>query len=194
MCFFVKFKINRLTKKLTALQKNRVHNQPSDEVLRSEIAGYHELSQLYMKKIGHKKFPFAQDMVTACYRAAAALDDVAAQFLLGQYFLDKAKFLEGVQKQSIFCCNANERECKISYEEAHAYLMAAEQLRHAQAKRLRGLCYINAWGVPEDKDKGFEMIVDSIEQEKSWDKVPQIFAALGLNKPEFFAALTQRRK
>ncbi len=45
-----------------------------------------------------------------------------------------------------------------------------------------------------DKKRGFDLIVDSIDQENSWDKVPQIFAALGLNKPEFFSQLTQRRQ
>ena len=44
-----------------------------------------------------------------------------------------------------------------------------------------------------DKKVGFELIVESIEQENSWDKVPQIFASMGLNKPEFFSALTQLR-
>lgn len=72
-------------------------------------------------------------------------------------------------------------------------MLAAEQLKHVEAKRLHGLCYINGWGVEVDKKRGFELIVESIEQENSWDKVPQIFAAMGLNKPEFFSALTQHR-
>ena len=33
----------------------------------------------------------------------------------------------------------------------------------------------------------------AIELEQSWDKVPQIFASIGLNKPEFFSALTKMR-
>ena len=104
------------------------------------------------------------------------------------------------------------------YEEAHAYLSSAGALQHAEAKRLHGLCYINAWGVPEDKEHGFKLVVESIELEqswdkvpqifasiglnsglfkpmdaKSWDKVPQIFASIGLNKPEFFSAFTKMR-
>ncbi|HAT9519670.1 TPA: hypothetical protein JBC96_14495, partial [Legionella pneumophila subsp. pneumophila] len=57
-----------------------------------------------------------------------------------------------------------------------------------------GLCIINGWGVESDKNAGFELVVDSIEQEGSWDKIPQIFASMGLNKPEFFSAIMQRRK
>ena len=79
------------------------------------------------------------------------------------------------------------------YADAHAYLSSSEKLGHIQAKRLHGLAYINGWGVPADKNRGFELIVESIDQENSWDKVPQIFKEIGLNKPEFFSALAQRR-
>ena len=43
-----------------------------------------------------------------------------------------------------------------------------------------------------NKDAGFEMVIQSIEQDNKLDKVPQIFASIGLNKPEFFAALIKR--
>ena len=194
MCLFKKFKINRLTKKLISYQKDRLYNQPTEENRRKEIAGYHELCKLYQKLVGYKKFPYAQSMVLACYRAASALDDVSAQFTLGKYLLEEAKFKSSLQQQALFSSPVNARQVQQIYAEAHAYLLAAEHLNHAQAKRLRGLCYINGWGVDVDKEIGFEMIVESIEQEKSWDKVPQIFAALGLNKPEFFTALMQRRQ
>lgn len=54
--------------------------------------------------------------------------------------------------------------------------------------------YYQWLGVESDKNTGFELVVDSIEQEGSWDKIPQIFASMGLNKPEFFSAIMQRRK
>ena len=193
MCFLKRFKIKRLTKKLKSLQQSRVHNQPTDEALKKEIAAYHKLVGIYQSLIGKKKFPFARDMVMECYRAASTVDDTASQFNLGKNLLEEAKFRDNLQLEGVFANSSNERQMNQLYEEAHAYLLAAETLNHIEAKRLHGLCYINGWGVPADKKRGFEMIVASIDQENSWDKVPQIFASMGLNKPEFFSALTQLR-
>nr|HAT8713328.1 hypothetical protein [Legionella jordanis] len=194
MKFLKRYRIKRLTKKLKAMQQNRIHNQPSDEVLAKEIAYYHELKEIYQNLVGNKKYPFAADMIQACLRAAGALDDANAQYDLAKTLLDEAKFRERLQLEGLFASSSNERQMKQLYEEAHIYLQNAEKLRHVLAKRLRGLCYINGWGVPADKEKGFELVVASIEQENSWDRVPQIFAAIGLNKPEFFAAIMKRRK
>lgn len=188
-----RFKINRLTKKLKSMQQHRVHNQPNPEEVKKEIAGYQKLVAIYRKLIGKKKYPFAREMILECYRAAATVDDSVAQYTLGNELLQEAKFRDNLQIQGVFASPSNERQARQLYEEAHAYLLAAEQLKHVEAKRLRGLCYINGWGVDPDKKKGFELIVESIEQENSWDKVPQIFASMGLNKPEFFSALTQHR-
>ena len=188
-----RFKIKRLTKKLKSMQQSRVHNPVTDDVLKKEIAGYHKLAGIYASLRGKKKFPFSNDMYLECYRAAAGMADPDSQFVIGKYLLDEAKFRDDLQKNEVFASPSNERQMRQLYEEAHAYLLAAEQLRHIQAKRLRGLCYINGWGVEADKKKGFDLVVESIEQENSWDKVPQIFASMGLNKPEFFSALTQMR-
>ena len=193
MSFIKRFKMNRLSKKLRVMQQSRLHNQPSAEMLQKEIAGYHRLAALYQSVYGKKKYPFAHQMVLECYRAAASIDDSASQYLLGKALLDEAIFRDDLQKKGLFASSINERYITQLYEEAHAYLLAAEQLKHIEAKRLRGLCYINGWGVAEDKKVGFELIVASIEQENSWDRVPKIFASLGLNKPEFFSALTQMR-
>lgn len=193
MLGLIRFKINRLTKKLKAMQHYRIHNQPSDEALQKEIAGYYKLAAIYKGLLGKKKYPFAHEMVLECYRAAANIDDANAQFLLGKDLLEEAKLRDELQKNVVFANPSNERQMHQLYEEALAYLLVAEKLKHIQAKRLRGLCYINGWGVTADKKSGFELIVESIEQENSWDKVPQIFASMGLNKPEFFSELTQRR-
>ncbi|KTD20096.1 Uncharacterised protein [Legionella lansingensis] len=192
--FFKRYKIRRLTKKLKAMQQNRIHNPPRDEILAKEIAYYHELAGIYNKLIGHKKYPFAHDMVIACLRAAGNLEDANAQYEVAKNLLDEAKFRERLQLEGLFASSSNERQMKQLYEEAHVYLQTAEKLGHVLAKRLRGLAYINGWGVSSDKEKGFELVVESIEQENSWDKVPQIFAAIGLNKPEFFAAIMKHRK
>jgi len=193
MGYLIDFKINRLIKKLKAMQQNRIHNQPGDDALKKEMAGYQALANIYKSLEGKKHYPFAHDMKHECYRAASSIDDPVAQYTLGKCLLDEAKFRESLQTNEVFANPSNERQMHQLYEEALAYLQAAEQLNSIEAKRLHGLCYINGWGVAPDKKKGFELIVDSIEQENSWDRVPQIFASIGLNKPEFFSALTQHR-
>ena len=195
MCSWLKrMKINRLIKKIKGMQQSRLHNQPTSEALLKEVAAYHRLADIYKGLLGRKKWPFARTCMLAAYRASAMLDDAIAQYLLGKYLLEEAKFRESLQQDGVFASESNENQVQILYRDAHAFLLAAEKLNHIQARRLHGLCYINAWGVPADKDCGFELVVESIEQENSWAKVPQIFKEIGLNKPEFFSALMQRRK
>ncbi|MGC1182853.1 hypothetical protein [Legionella sp.] len=188
------WKIKKIVKKLKSLQANRVNNQPTDEVLKKEIAYYFELATIYKKRIGNKKFPHASIMYEECLRAAASLDDAEANYQLGKILLDDAKFREELEREGVFNSEVNNKKCLQFYEDAHAYLSAAVVLGHIEAKRLRGLCFINGWGVETDKNAGFELVVASIEQEGSWDRVPQIFSSIGLNKPEFFSAIMQRRK
>ncbi len=193
MGFFKRLKIKRLVKKLGVLKQAREHNQPKDEAVNTEKALYHQLAHIYARLHGKKKWPFARERMLACYRAASMLHDPKAQYLLGKALLDEAKMREELEASHVFASQSNERSMRQLYEEAHAYLSAAEGLQHVEARRLHGLCYINAWGVPEDKEHGFKLVVESIELEQSWDKVPQIFASIGLNKPEFFSALTKMR-
>jgi len=188
-----RFKINRLIKKIKSLQQSRIHNPASDEATKKEIALYHTLAVIYQSLHGSKKVPFAHDLARESYRAASTLDDSEAQYILGKDLVDEAKLRADLQEKGTFASPSNEKQMNQLYEEAMAYLVAAEQLNHIKAKRLHGLCYINGWGVVSDKKKGFDLIVESIDEENSWDKVPQIFAALGLNKPEFYSALTQHR-
>lgn len=191
---FKRWKINRITKKLKSMQINRVNNQPSDQMLKREILLYFELASLYKKLIGSKAFPFADVMIIENYKNAANLNDSAAHYELGQYYINEGKFRQNLQNQGVFCSEENQKRCISAFEQAHAHLMAAEKLGHIEAKRLRGLAIINGWGQPADKNAGFELVVSSIEQEGSWERVPQIFTSMGLNKPEFFAAIMQRRK
>ena len=195
MCrWFMQLKINRIIKKIKSMQQGRVLNQPSNEVISKEIAAYHRLVGIYSRLQRKKKWPFARVMMLACYRASAMLDDTIAQYELGKQLLDEAKFRESMQSQGVFASDNNARQMAQLYEEAHAYLVAAALSGHIQAKRLHGLCFINGWGVAADKDRGFELVVESIEQENSWARVPHIFKEIGLNKPEFFSALMQRRQ
>ncbi len=193
MGFFKRLKIKRLIKKLGTLKQAREHNQPTDEVIRTEQSLYHQLADIYAALQNKKKWPFAREKMLACYRAAAMLHDSKSQYLLGKALLEQAKMREELEVGHVFASQSNERNMQQLYEEAHAYLSAAAGLKHVEAKRLYGLCYINAWGVPEDKEHGFKLVVESVEIEQSWDKVPQIFASIGLNKPEFFSALTKMR-
>jgi len=190
MCYLRRFKINRLTKKIKSMQQSRLHNPPGEEALKKERADYHKLATIFKSLQGKKRYPFAHEMVLECYRASAVIDDSVAQYELGKSLLDEAKFRDDLQQKGIFANPSNERQAKQLFEEAHAYLLAAQTLGHIEAKRLQGLCYINGWGVPADKEQGFDLIVASIEHEKSW---PQIIAAMGLDKQEFFSALTKYR-
>lgn len=194
MTYLTRWKIKKIVKKLKSMQANRVNNQPSDDLLKKEINYYFELATIYTKLKGHKKFPFAQLMSLECYKAAALLEDAEANYLLGQTFLEEAKFRQNIELEGVFNSESNLTKSKELYAEAHAYLSAAIALGHIAAKRLRGLCFINGWGLEVDKKAGFELIVASIDQEGSWDKVPQIFAAMGLNKPDFFSEIMQHRK
>lgn len=194
MIFFKRVQINRLVKKLNALHQERTLNQPLPDAVSKEVMLYHKLARIYESLHGNKQYPFAQDMAFAVYRACAALDDSEAAYQLGLLLVNKGKCIEDLQLSGLFASNSNERLMKELYAEGHAYLQAAEQLQHIEAKRFRGLCYINGWGVLADKKYGFDLIIASIDQENSWDKVPQLFAAMGLNKPEFYSALAAHRK
>lgn len=189
-----RWKIRRIIKKLKFMQTNRVNNQPTDEMLKKEIAYYFELAAIYKKLKGHKNYPYAHVMQEECLRAATGIDDAEADYQLGKMLIEEARFRGTLEKEGLFNSEANDKKCQQLYVEAHAYLSAAMTLNHIQAKRLKGLCYINGWGLDADKKAGFELVVASIDQEGSWDRVPQLFASMGLNKPEFFSAITQRRK
>ncbi|MFY7697536.1 MAG: hypothetical protein ACOVQX_01755 [Legionella sp.] len=193
MLFFKDYKIKCLIKKIKAFQQARQLNLVNDDAIKKEIAAYYTLADIYISLQGRKKYPFAHEMSLECYRAAAILDDANAHFLLGNSLLEKAKFRDDLQNKSIFASHSNAKQVKQLYEEALAYLQGGEQLKHIQAKRMLGLCYINGWGLASDKKRGFDLIVASIDDENSWEQVPQIFASLGLNKPEFYNALTQHK-
>lgn len=193
MILFKRFTIKSLTKKLKALQHNRQLNQPSDDAIKKEIDLYMSLLNAYQTFKRTKKNPYRELMVMECLRAAAALDSSKAQYELGLKLLEEAKFREQLEKEGLFSNLINQRDMRQLFEEAHLWLLKADTLGHVLARRLRGLCYINGWGVALDKDKGFELVLASIDAENSWDKVPQIFAAIGLNKPEFFSALGKHR-
>lgn len=187
------YRIKWLTKKLIPMQQQRMNHQVPDEAIQKEIEIYHKLYQLNTELIGNKKFPHSLFMAREALRIAAQLHDAQAQFLLGKLFLDEAKWREQLEHEKLFSSEGNQRLMKEFYESAHAYLTSADKSGHILGKRYHGLCYIFGWGVTQDKDKGFSMVVDSIAKENSWQKASEIFAAHGLNTPEFFEAFVKHQ-
>lgn len=194
MGWFKRFKIKRLQKQIKVISAGRLNHTSSTEDLHKEIGLYFSLAKLYESVQGEKKHLFAREQALACYRAAAALDDAQAQFIVGQKLLEEARMREEMQLSGLFASEANATYLKMLYHDAHEFLLGAEKHQHIKAKRLRGLCYINGWGVPVDKNVGFDLVVASIEQENSWDRVQKIFAELGINQSSFFSELFQHRK
>ncbi len=193
MTWFSRFKIKRMLKQIKSMHHYRKLNQPTDQAIHQEISLYFKLAHQYEALHGHKKYPFAYQQALACYRAAASLDDAQAQFILGKKLLEEAKLRETLEKNEIFSSKSNEHDMKRLYEDAHAFLEAANKKNHIQAKRILGLCYIHGWGVKIDKEFGFDLIVASIDQENSWDRVQKVFAEIGINKPQFFSELFKHR-
>ncbi len=193
MGWFKRFKIKSLQKQIKVIATSRMNNTSTTEGLRKEISLYFELAKQYESVERKKKYPFARLQALACYRAAAALDDAVAQFLVGQRSLEEAKVRHELQNSGVFSSESNEAFLKLLYQDVHAFLLSAEKRQHIKAKRIRGLCYINGWGVPVDKNMGFDLVVESIEQENSWDRVQKIFAELGINNSSFFSELFQHR-
>lgn len=186
-------KIKSLIAKAKTFERNRVQNPPKPEMIAKELKVYHALIAIYSSLITDKKFPFAKEMVRETQRAAIALEDSNAAFQLAESLLEEAKFREQLEKEGLFSSSINQKYMKQLFEEAHAYLKVAQELGSFQAKRLAGVCYIRGWGVPMDRNKGFDLVVASIEQENSWDKVPEIFAAIAKDDPALFAALMKHR-
>lgn len=193
MIFLKKMTIKSLTKKLKNLKQNRIHNQPSAEAIQKEIKLYRSLAKIYAACNHSTKFPFGELMVRECLRAAADLDCAEAQYQFAQKLIEEGVYRNKIEEEGLFANTSNQKQSKYLFDEALAYLIAAEKLENSAAKRLHGLCYINGWGVEINKKKGFDLVVASIDQENSWDRVPQIFAEIGLNKPEFFSALGKHR-
>ncbi|OGV26130.1 MAG: hypothetical protein A3F18_05440 [Legionellales bacterium RIFCSPHIGHO2_12_FULL_37_14] len=193
MCFFKAFRIKRLTKKIMALQQHRLNHQVRDEDIKQECMIYHKLYYLYTKMRGNKHYPFALETAIECLRVAAQLHDVEAQFIIGKHFLEEANWRAELEQNKIFASARNQKLMHDLFSDAHAYLAEGDKEGHILAKRYYGLCFIFGWGTAVDKDKGFALVVESIAKENAWSKAPQIFAQLGLNKPEFYEAFTKQQ-
>jgi TPR repeat protein len=191
--WFARLKLKSLLKRATAMHNYRQNNAVSDTVTKKELALLDEIAKLYEKYQFHKKFPHAREYALEANRAAASLNDIFGQYTVGKKLLEEGKFWDSLQT-TMFACNAHKKYATAAYEEAFVYLNAAETAGHPLAKRLKGLAYVNGWGVEKDNDKGFSLVVDSIDQENAWDRATKIFEETGLNKPEFFSSIMSIRQ
>jgi TPR repeat protein len=187
MGFLRKFKINRLKKKLQKLYTERVEHGKGH--LKEEIAAYFQLAQIYRK---NKLYDPSGVYAMECYRAAAHLDDAQAQYLCAKWLMDKGRFWDK-WAQGMFGSKIHHKYASDFFAEAIRYLIESEEQGHPIAKRLHGLAYIRGWGLPQNDEEGFKLIIASIDQENAWDRATKIFEELGLNTPEFFSKLVSHR-
>lgn len=187
MNFLQKWRLKSLQKKAKKLHQARDQGKIEPK---QEIAVLYRLAKFYDKRMHDKKVPYARDIALEYYRAAAKLDDREAQYICSQRFFDKAKFWEQWAKD-LYGDQIHQQYMRSCYEEAFRYLTVAENAHHVLAKRSHGLAYIHGWGVDVDTEKGFKLVLDSIEMENSWNRATKIIEELKLNSPEFFEALTK---
>ena len=187
-----RFKEKRLQKKLKRLFQDRQANNVNDIAIEQEIQCLKLLADFYRKCRQSKYYPYAREMEEAAHRNAAILGDSLSELWLGQNILRHAQAREQWQLDVALANDFNDTQAKSLYQEAHRYLESARK-KNVEAERLLGLCYIHGWGVAVDRKKGFSFIVESINREDSWDKLPEIFSKIGLNKPEFLKELIKFR-
>lgn len=190
MSFFKRLKLKSLLKKAKKL--HQVRDQGEAGGFKLEIAALKELTHFFDANRFNKKFPDAQLQALEYYRAAAALDDAQAQHQLSQRLFAIARFYDEWEK-NIYGSPIHKKYAEFYYEDAFKYLKQAETGGYALAKRFHGLAYINGWGVAKDSEKGFQMVIDSIEMEQAWERASKIFEELKLNSPEFFNAIMKHK-
>ncbi len=186
-----KIRFNKLRKKAAdyhALQEAG-NPAPRDEV----VAAWVHLAQVYDEMSYDKDHPYAKERALEAYRQAALLGCADSLCICGERFLEKGKFWDKLQQEPLGN-PVQQKYAANAYQEALHFLQEAQKLKHAGALRLQGLAYVNGWGVEVDTDKGYQMVIESIDWENAWDRATEIFTQVGLNNPEFFAALGNLRK
>jgi hypothetical protein len=193
MNFLQKAKLNGLRKKVQRAHEQREQRGTKAET-QAEIKAQYDLAQFYEKHYFDKNLPDAKVYALECYRVAAALGDAKAQYICGQRLLEQAKFWDAWSRSPIYGAGVHKKYAAALYEEAFAYLRAAEAVDYALAKRLLGVAHIQGWGTPKSMDEGYNLILASIDLEKAWDRATKIFEELKLSSPEFFAALQSHKR
>ena len=161
--------------------------------LHEEIKSLIELAEFYAESLYDKDCPHAQMLCREAYRAAALLGNSEAQYRCGKLFMESGHFWMDTVA-GLLSCDKQKDYAMESYAEGLKFLQDAESNGHALAKREHGLSYIHGWGVEQDTQKGYELVIKSIDVEGSWDNATEIFQSLGLNSTEFFSMLGALRK
>lgn len=187
-----KSKFSGLKKKAHKYYEIRQSQQKSPDI-QGEIQLQYELAQFYEEHKYDSDVPNAEIHAFECYRSAALLGDTKAQYLCGKKLLEKGRFWDGMA-QSMYGCQAHNKYAYEAYKEGLSYLETAENNGYTPAKRLRGLAFMQGWGLPKDYDLGFNLVVASIDEEKAWDKAKDILQGIGLDPQEFFAKLAAKKK
>jgi TPR repeat protein len=188
MNFFQKRTLNALRKKVEKCHLLR-EQQSTNANVQNEINAHYQLAEFYKKHRFDKDLPYADAYRVECYRVAASLGEAKAQYLCGEALLEQAKFWEKLSHHPIYAADVHKKYADKLYEEAFVYLRSAQHSEYPFATRLLGLATIYGWGIPKNLDQGFKLILESIDQEKAWDRATKIFDDLKLNSPEFFQAL-----
>lgn len=189
MNFWQRHQLMSLTKKVEKMHQLRLQQNDSADAIKNEIKAQYELASFYKKHRYDKKLPRAESHELECYRAAAELGDARAYYIYGERLLTEARFWDNWSRHPIYGHEVNKMRAADIFKRAFESLHEAENRGYPLAKRLLGLAHINGWGMPKNMDEGFKLILESIDQEKAWDRATKIFEELKLNSPEFFAAL-----
>jgi TPR repeat protein len=187
-----KNKYQGLKKKAQKFYAIRKAEQQGNPDIAAEIKLHYELAKFYEDHRYDSDLPQAEVFAFESYRLAAILGDVRAQYLCGKKLLEKGRFWEGMA-QTMYGCQAHSKYAYEYFKEGLSYLETAEQNGHMPAKRLRGLAFMQGWGLPKDYDLGFNLIVASIDEEKTWDSAKEILQGIGLDASEFFAKLAAKK-
>lgn len=193
MKFMQKRQLKSLQKKIEKAHLLR-EQEPNDINTYNEITLQYQLAEFYKKHRYDKDVPYADILYLECYRKCASIGDAKAQYLCGEGLLNKGKFWDSLSRHPIYGAGIHKKYAQAYFEEAFAYLRAAESADYVFAKRLLGLAHIHGWGIPKDINVGYKLILDSIQLENAWDRATKIFEELKLNSPEFFAALQSYRR
>ncbi len=185
---FSKWKMRSLRKKANAMHAKRKQDNVSDQAIQKEIKIHKQLVKVYKKLQYSKKHPYVGLLLQESYRVASSINDAESQYNLSKIMFDKANFLKDLQS-TCYEADIHKKYIEDTFKEAFSFMSAAEEQRYAMAIRLHGLALIHGWGIETNQEEGFKYIVNSIDQEGSWNKATHIFEELGLNKPEFFNSI-----
>lgn len=183
-----KFKFNQLQKRLHKLHK-LYESEGSDSRLKTLIQAFYSMAEFYEKHCFDKDLPYSEFHALECYRVIASFGDSKAQYVLAERLLSYGKFWENIAKNPLYKTNKPKAYAQSFFEESRVYLQAADEQGYLLARRLLGMAHIHGWGSSPNLEKGYQLVLESIDLEQGWAKATQIFDTLKLNSPEFFSAL-----